>query len=198
MAEERVEDRVRTAQIEARARNISHNVRCLECGHQSIEESQADIAVRLRKVRHLVGFAVRNSRCCCIGFSLVLLQRRRLVSENSSSSSRQQQRQSLVFSLATWEPRICWFKWCESFASNLWECSVCCLSSTSIDSQERPILNYGVSEDGDQYGCRWYEMSWERERLTKKSIPSWQQNMVKRFSTLQLLMHRLLYCGLAR
>ncbi len=101
MAEERVEDRVRTAQIEARARNISHNVRCLECGHQSIEESQADIAVRLRKVHHLVGFAVRNSRCCCIGFSLVLLQRRRLVSENSSSSSRQQQRQLLVFSLAT-------------------------------------------------------------------------------------------------
>jgi cytochrome c-type biogenesis protein CcmH len=50
MAGEHVEDRVRTVQIEARARNISHNVRCLECGHQSIEESQADIAVRLRKV----------------------------------------------------------------------------------------------------------------------------------------------------
>ncbi|XP_024370967.1 cytochrome c-type biogenesis CcmH-like mitochondrial protein isoform X1 [Physcomitrium patens] len=45
-----VEDRVRAAQVEARARHISHNVRCLECGHQSIEESAADIAVRLRKV----------------------------------------------------------------------------------------------------------------------------------------------------
>lgn len=50
MADQGVEDRVRTAQIEARARNISHNVRCLECGHQSIEESAADIAFRLRKV----------------------------------------------------------------------------------------------------------------------------------------------------
>ncbi|KAL2621192.1 hypothetical protein R1flu_001397 [Riccia fluitans] len=44
------EERVRSAQIEARARNISHNVRCVECGHQSIEESQADIAVKLRRV----------------------------------------------------------------------------------------------------------------------------------------------------
>ncbi|KAL3689488.1 hypothetical protein R1sor_015797 [Riccia sorocarpa] len=44
------EERVRSAQIEARARNISHNVRCLECGHQAIEESQADIAIKLRKV----------------------------------------------------------------------------------------------------------------------------------------------------
>ena len=53
MAEEQsVDERVRTAQVEARARNISHNVRCLECGHQSIEESAADIAVRLRKVVH--------------------------------------------------------------------------------------------------------------------------------------------------
>lgn len=51
MAEEQsVDERVRTAQVEARAHNISHNVRCLECGHQSIEESAADIAVRLRKV----------------------------------------------------------------------------------------------------------------------------------------------------
>jgi hypothetical protein len=50
MADTSVEDRVRTAQVEARARHISHNVRCLECGHQSIEESAADIAVRLRKV----------------------------------------------------------------------------------------------------------------------------------------------------
>lgn len=47
-----VEERVRNAQVEARARNISHNVRCLECGHQSIEESAADIAVRLRKVEY--------------------------------------------------------------------------------------------------------------------------------------------------
>nr|XP_043617735.1 cytochrome c-type biogenesis CcmH-like mitochondrial protein [Erigeron canadensis] len=36
--------------VDARARNISHNVRCLECGSQSIEESQADIAVLLRKL----------------------------------------------------------------------------------------------------------------------------------------------------
>ncbi|CAA2980242.1 cytochrome c-type biogenesis -like mitochondrial [Olea europaea subsp. europaea] len=35
--------------VEARARNISHNVRCTECGSQSIEESQADIAILLRK-----------------------------------------------------------------------------------------------------------------------------------------------------
>ncbi|CAM6127931.1 unnamed protein product [Calypogeia fissa] len=47
---ENFEERVRAAQIEARARNISHNVRCLECGHQAIEESQADIAIKLRKV----------------------------------------------------------------------------------------------------------------------------------------------------
>ncbi|KAI3759692.1 hypothetical protein L6452_07696 [Arctium lappa] len=36
--------------VDARARNISHNVRCLECGGQSIEESQADIAILLRKL----------------------------------------------------------------------------------------------------------------------------------------------------
>ncbi|KAK9157458.1 hypothetical protein Scep_004032 [Stephania cephalantha] len=36
--------------VEARARNISHNVRCTECGSQSIEDSQADIAVLLRKL----------------------------------------------------------------------------------------------------------------------------------------------------
>lgn len=39
--------------VEARARNISHNVRCTECGSQSIEDSQADIAILLRKVLHL-------------------------------------------------------------------------------------------------------------------------------------------------
>lgn len=45
------EDEVKEAQVvEARARNISHNVRCTECGSQSIEDSQADIAVLLRKV----------------------------------------------------------------------------------------------------------------------------------------------------
>jgi len=38
--------------IENRARNISHNVRCTECGSQSIEDSQAeaDVAILLRKV----------------------------------------------------------------------------------------------------------------------------------------------------
>ncbi|KAK7276638.1 hypothetical protein RIF29_17781 [Crotalaria pallida] len=44
-------DEVKKAQIvEARARNISHNVRCTECGSQSIEDSQADIAILLRKL----------------------------------------------------------------------------------------------------------------------------------------------------
>ncbi|RLM80217.1 uncharacterized protein C2845_PM12G09390 [Panicum miliaceum] len=36
--------------IENRARNISHNVRCTECGSQSIEDSQADVAILLRKM----------------------------------------------------------------------------------------------------------------------------------------------------
>ncbi|GAU20687.1 hypothetical protein TSUD_231010 [Trifolium subterraneum] len=36
--------------VDARARNISHNVRCTECGSQSIEDSQADIAIILRKL----------------------------------------------------------------------------------------------------------------------------------------------------
>ncbi|KAI4355623.1 hypothetical protein L6164_004377 [Bauhinia variegata] len=45
------EDAVKKAQIiDARARNISHNVRCTECGSQSIEDSQADIAILLRKL----------------------------------------------------------------------------------------------------------------------------------------------------
>ncbi|KAF3783970.1 Cytochrome c-type biogenesis CcmH-like protein [Nymphaea thermarum] len=45
------EDQVKKARIvEARARNISHNVRCTECGSQSIEDSQADIAILLRKL----------------------------------------------------------------------------------------------------------------------------------------------------
>ncbi|KAJ0805822.1 putative CcmH/CycL/Ccl2/NrfF family protein [Helianthus annuus] len=48
---ENEEDPVKKQQIvDARARNISHNVRCLECGSQSIEESQADIVVLLRKL----------------------------------------------------------------------------------------------------------------------------------------------------
>ncbi|XP_038904619.1 cytochrome c-type biogenesis CcmH-like mitochondrial protein [Benincasa hispida] len=45
------EDAVKKTQlVEARARNISHNVRCIECGSQSIEDSQADIAILLRKL----------------------------------------------------------------------------------------------------------------------------------------------------
>lgn len=50
-AMENEEDAVKKQQIiDARARNISHNVRCTECGSQSIEDSQADIAILLRKV----------------------------------------------------------------------------------------------------------------------------------------------------
>ncbi|XP_010254055.1 PREDICTED: cytochrome c-type biogenesis CcmH-like mitochondrial protein [Nelumbo nucifera] len=45
------EDAMKKAQMfEARARNISHNVRCTECGSQSIEDSQADVAILLRKL----------------------------------------------------------------------------------------------------------------------------------------------------
>ncbi|XWS16322.1 hypothetical protein CRYUN_Cryun34aG0075300 [Craigia yunnanensis] len=48
---ENKDDEVKKTQIvEARARNISHNVRCTECGSQSIEDSQADIAILLRKL----------------------------------------------------------------------------------------------------------------------------------------------------
>lgn len=36
--------------VEARARSISQNVRCTDCGSQSIEDSQADVAILLRKV----------------------------------------------------------------------------------------------------------------------------------------------------
>ncbi|KAL5575178.1 hypothetical protein UlMin_016877 [Ulmus minor] len=44
-------DDAKAAQLlETRARNISHNVRCTECGSQSIEDSQADIAILLRKL----------------------------------------------------------------------------------------------------------------------------------------------------
>ncbi|KAL0342005.1 UNVERIFIED_CONTAM: Cytochrome c-type biogenesis CcmH-like mitochondrial protein [Sesamum calycinum] len=45
------EDEVKKERVvEARARNISHNVRCTECGSQSIEDSQADVAILLRKL----------------------------------------------------------------------------------------------------------------------------------------------------
>ncbi|KAL8458302.1 hypothetical protein ACS0TY_035139 [Phlomoides rotata] len=44
------EDVRRERLMEARAKNISHNVRCTECGSQSIEDSQADIAILLRKL----------------------------------------------------------------------------------------------------------------------------------------------------
>ncbi|XP_010539491.1 PREDICTED: cytochrome c-type biogenesis CcmH-like mitochondrial protein [Tarenaya hassleriana] len=45
------DEKAKKAQVvEARARNISHNVRCTECGSQSIEDSQADIAILLRKL----------------------------------------------------------------------------------------------------------------------------------------------------
>ncbi|XP_022720998.1 cytochrome c-type biogenesis CcmH-like mitochondrial protein [Durio zibethinus] len=48
---ENKDDEVKRKQVvEARARNISHNVRCTECGSQSIEDSQADIAILLRKL----------------------------------------------------------------------------------------------------------------------------------------------------
>ncbi|KAK8664274.1 hypothetical protein V6N13_084072 [Hibiscus sabdariffa] len=48
---ENKDDEVKKSQVvEARARNISHNVRCTECGSQSIEDSQADIAILLRKL----------------------------------------------------------------------------------------------------------------------------------------------------
>ncbi|GLT45170.1 hypothetical protein SLA2020_190220 [Shorea laevis] len=48
---EKKDDELKKTQVvEARARNISHNVRCTECGSQSIEDSQADIAILLRKL----------------------------------------------------------------------------------------------------------------------------------------------------
>lgn len=50
-AEER-EARLKAAEVEARARLLSTRIRCIECGHQSIEESNADIAVLLRRVRY--------------------------------------------------------------------------------------------------------------------------------------------------
>ncbi|CAL0326007.1 unnamed protein product [Lupinus luteus] len=50
MENEEVDEVKKTQILEARARSISHNVRCTECGTQSIEESQADIAILLRKL----------------------------------------------------------------------------------------------------------------------------------------------------
>lgn len=44
--------------VDARARNISHNVRCTDCGSQSIEDSQADIAILLRKVNPLLQYCL--------------------------------------------------------------------------------------------------------------------------------------------
>ena len=59
---ENEEDAVKKQQIiDARARNISHNVRCTECGSQSIEDSQADIAILLRKVNPIF---LRHSIFC--------------------------------------------------------------------------------------------------------------------------------------
>lgn len=55
-----MEDRLQNAEIEARAVAISKNVRCLECGFQSIEESAADIAVQLRKVIAFI------ASCCMV------------------------------------------------------------------------------------------------------------------------------------
>ncbi|XP_066330065.1 cytochrome c-type biogenesis CcmH-like mitochondrial protein isoform X2 [Miscanthus floridulus] len=51
LLEPQAEDDVKQRQIiENCARNISHNVRCTECGSQSIEDSQADVAILLRKL----------------------------------------------------------------------------------------------------------------------------------------------------
>jgi cytochrome c-type biogenesis protein CcmH len=50
MGNEQDEELKKAQVVDARARNISHNVRCTECGSQSIEDSQADIAILLRKV----------------------------------------------------------------------------------------------------------------------------------------------------
>ncbi|CAI5954592.1 unnamed protein product [Closterium sp. NIES-65] len=44
------EQRLRAAELEARARVLSSKVRCVECGHQSIEESNADVAIFMRKM----------------------------------------------------------------------------------------------------------------------------------------------------
>ena len=52
--EKRDEDLKKAQMLDARARNISHNVRCTECGSQSIEDSQADVAILLRQVSVLL------------------------------------------------------------------------------------------------------------------------------------------------
>ncbi|CAN8293336.1 unnamed protein product [Cochlearia groenlandica] len=48
--EKKDEDLKKAQMLDARARNISHNVRCTECGSQSIEDSQADVAILLRQL----------------------------------------------------------------------------------------------------------------------------------------------------
>ncbi|GBG81336.1 hypothetical protein CBR_g32010 [Chara braunii] len=44
------DEEITRAEIEARAQAISRNVRCLTCANQSIDESQSDIAVLLRRL----------------------------------------------------------------------------------------------------------------------------------------------------
>ena len=56
--------------VEDRARNISHNVRCTECGSQSIEDSQADVAVLLRRLLFRSIYLVMIS---CLTFSIQLV-----------------------------------------------------------------------------------------------------------------------------
>ena len=45
------EARIKAAEVEARFRLFTTKIRCIECGHQSIEDSNADVAVLLRRVR---------------------------------------------------------------------------------------------------------------------------------------------------
>lgn len=54
------EERKKAQMLDARARNISHNVRCTECGSQSIEDSQADIAILLRQVCTVSSFFLQR------------------------------------------------------------------------------------------------------------------------------------------
>ncbi|XP_074374898.1 cytochrome c-type biogenesis CcmH-like mitochondrial protein [Apium graveolens] len=54
------EDDVKNSVVDARARNNSHNVRCTECGSQSIEDSQADIAVLLGRYSFFPRFLIRE------------------------------------------------------------------------------------------------------------------------------------------
>lgn len=66
---ENEEDVVKKQQIvDARARNISHNVRCTECGSQSIEDSQADIAILLRKVTLILPLSYND---CLLSYEIL-------------------------------------------------------------------------------------------------------------------------------